>query len=75
MVKIPIGSISWTQKRTQAMEPPKPLSQQIKERWNHAEKTQTGMVGFFAQKAIGGAVGGLANLARIIKSIFSNNSG
>ena len=58
MVKV--GTIDWDQKRTKNMDPPKPIRQQIKERWANAEKTQTGMIGFAAAKILGGVAGGLS---------------
>jgi len=58
--RINIGKITWDQKRTKDMDPPKPIRKQIKERWNNPG--QTGMIGFAAAKLVGGVIGGAGKL-------------
>lgn len=51
-------SLKWQQKRTEDMDPPKPIKDEIKAAWSAGKNGQgAGLVGLAAKKLIGGAIG------------------
>ena len=59
-INIKVGDkVSWTQYRTTNMNPPKPITQEIKEMWNNPKPDGYGLAGLAAKKIVGGAFSGL----------------
>lgn len=51
-------SLKWQQKRTEDMDPPKPIKDEIKAAWSAGKNGQgAGLVGLAAKKLVGGAIG------------------
>ena len=51
-------SLKWQQKRTEDMDPPKPIKDEIKAAWSAGKNGQgAGLIGLAAKKLVGGAIG------------------